>query len=93
MTAGNGDRRVAAADAAGRILRLVDRLCAIGYLGFSLWVISDLWRSATEHGWALLVLAVPVIVSTVLLAPSVFGRADRLLRPWTPRGRRLYTER
>ena len=73
-----------AADLAGKALRIIDRLCAIGFLGFSLWLVWDLWARAAVHGWAVLVLAIPVVVSTLLLVPSVFGRGGDLLRPTWP---------
>ncbi len=81
----DGRRPGWAADMAGRALRSIDRLCAIGFLGFSLWLVWDLWERATVHGPAILLPAVPVVVSTLLLAPSVFGRGGDLLRPTGPR--------
>ena len=73
-------RRETAAGAAGWLLRSIDRLCAVGYLAFSLWVLRDLWRSADSHGWAVLILAVPVVVGTALLAPSVLARTGAVLQ-------------
>ena len=75
---------VKAAAATGTALRVLERACAVAFVGFTVYVGVELVESARANSLWLLVLIVPVAVSALLLLPSLFRSPDLGLRPLWP---------
>ena len=69
---------------AGSLLRLVDRACAAAYVGFTFYVAWQLFERSLETSPLLFVVIVPVVISGVLLFPSLFRMPDLGLRLFWP---------
>lgn len=94
--AGHRSRTVAAVKAAaatGTALRLLDRVCAAGYVGFTVYVAVQLVEAALTHTLWLLLMIVPVAISAVLLFPSLYRSPDLGLRLMWPLRRTMAMRR
>ena len=65
---------------AGWFLRLVERLSAVGYVVFTLFVAYELILLALDRSMWLLILAIPVLLTAFLLVPSLFLAPEHVLR-------------